>query len=331
MSTKAEIEQSIRNNLPIIFGDIDSVDRDAFRQKYDALVDYAATVSAPFLGAETIRYQSMLLYVSLLFLSVSLFRIGKIKIGESLVSVDAKLLVIYALFIGAITVVFLTKAYVDYQRARFVRARNDQARLELRELMTVGLLRKHIQEYFWLEMFDAIGRSYKAYDDAARATLNKPPEFKHISMQALSLDRTALSKNSDTKAEIARQDAYLATLVAELTDDENPFRKEAEAILSSARAQPEDPLMAYSARSYEEIRAAYDQTLGKWLDARNHLTDEHLDIVMENMGKGPEVHRLEAMVHVLKRMGSIRRIYAALEIVTPVAFAIFAILYVRFG
>jgi hypothetical protein len=52
---------------------------------------------------------------------------------------------------------------------------------------------------------------------------------------------------------------------------------------------------------------------------------------MENMGKGPEVHRLEAMVHVLKRMGSIRRIYAALEIVTPVAFAIFAILYVRFG
>jgi hypothetical protein len=99
VNTKAEIEQSIRNQLPIIFGEKDSVDRDAFLQKYNALVDYAAAVSAPFLGSETIRYQSMLLYVSLLFLAVRLFRIGQIKIGESPVPVDRNLLVIYALLI----------------------------------------------------------------------------------------------------------------------------------------------------------------------------------------------------------------------------------------
>jgi hypothetical protein len=37
------------------------------------------------------------------------------------------------------------------------------------------------------------------------------------------------------------------------------------------------------------------------------------------------------MVHVLKRIGLIRRIYAALEIVAPALFAVFAILFVRLG
>jgi hypothetical protein len=331
MRTKEQIGQLIRNHLPMVFGDQDSVNRDKFREKYDALVDYAASVSAPFLGAETVRYQSMLLYVSLLFLSISLFRIGKVKIGEALISVDRKLLVIYVVFIAAIALIFLVKAYVDYQRARFVRERNDDASSELRNLITVGLARKHIQEYFWLEIYDAIGRCYGLYDDAARAALNQPPEFKHISMQAFNVDRAALGKNPETKAELDRQDAHLAALIQELGEDENRFREQAETILAAARAQPEDPLRIRTHRPVEELRAAYNQTLGKWIDARNRLNDQHLDFALERMGRAPEVVRLEAMVGVLKRIRTIRQIYAVLEIGAPVAFAIFAIAYVRFG
>src|SRR5215831_12037578 len=104
MKTQAEIEQSIRDNLPIIFGGKDSVERQAFKQKYDALVDYAASVSAPFLGPETVRYQSMLLYLSLIFLSLNLFKIGQIKFSEMLFNVDKKFVIFYSIFIGTIIV-----------------------------------------------------------------------------------------------------------------------------------------------------------------------------------------------------------------------------------
>jgi hypothetical protein len=330
MNTQAEIEQSITINLSLIFGESEAVDYSAFRQKYNALVDYAATVTAPFLGAETIRYQSMLLYLSALFISISLFRIGGVKIGDSVVSVDHKLLVVYAIFILTVIVIFLTKAYVDFQRARFVRAKNEEVQTELRELMSVGLLRKHIQEYFWLEIFDMIGRSYKVYDDTSRAALNRPLEFTHTSMQALTIDRTGLSKIPETKADIERLDAYLIWLAAELAEDEKRFREAAELILSSAQSQSDDPILAFFDTPYEKIHAAFNQYLAKWFKARNVLTDKHMDVVFETMSKNPENVRLEAMVHVLERIGNIRRVYAALEIVAPVLFAIFSLLYVRF-
>lgn len=331
LNTQAEIEQSVRSNLPIIFGQTDSVDRETFQQKYNALVDYATAVSAPILGPETIRYQSMLLYISLLFLSLRMFRIPQVKIGDQPVSVDSRLLVIYAIFIGAIIVVFLTKAYVDYQRAHFVRTRNDQAVLELQVLLNVGLARRNIQNYFWFEIFDAIGRSYRAYSDATAAVLNKPPDSgQSISNQAFSLDRNALSKIPDTQAEIAKLDAYLSLLVLDLSADENRFQQEAVAIRSGARLESEDDLVLAHPRPYEKIRAAFDRSLRKWLDARSHLVDEHLHIQIEYLGKSPEVQQLQAMHPVLKRIGKIRRLYAALEIAMPVAFAVLAILYVQF-
>jgi hypothetical protein len=330
MNTQAEIERSITSNLSLIFGESETVDYSAFRQKYNALVDYAAAVTAPFLGPETIRYQSMLLYLSALFISISLFRIPGLKIGDSVVSVDRKLLVVYAIFILTVIAIFLIKAYVDYQRAHFVRAKNEEVQLELRELMSVGLLRKHIQEYFWLEIFDTIGRSYKIYDDTARASLNRPSEFTPTSMQSLRIDRASLSKIPETKAEVERLDAYLTGLVAELAEDEKRFREASELILSSAQSQSDDPILSFFDRPYEKIRAAFDQYLAKWFNARSVLTDKHGDLVMETMAKNPENARLEAMAHVLERIGNIRRVYAALEIVAPVLFAIFSILYVRF-
>ena len=331
MSTKAELEKSIRDNFSIIFGLSESVARDAFLLRYNAFLDSAAAVSASVLGPETIRYQSMLFYVSVLFVSVSLLRLGKIKVFDNLISVDRRLLVIYAVFIGAIIVVFLIKAYVDYQRALFVRDRHQQVTTELRDLIAVGLSKRHIQEYFWLELFDAIGRTYKVYDDAGREAANSAPEFRHTPSQVFILDRKALYKNIDTKAEITRQEIFLASLVTELTADETRLRDEAEIILSPARAQPEDPLTFFTDRRYEKIRAVFEQTLDKWFVVRNSLTDEHLDSVMENLRYSQETQQLDAMIHRMKRILKIRRVYAAIEVAAPVLFAIFAILYVQFG
>jgi hypothetical protein len=330
VDTKERIEQSIRANCPIIFGDSDAVDTKAFKQKYDDLVDSAVTASAPFLGAETVRYQSMLLYFSLLLLAVSLFQIGQVKIGESVVSVDRRLLVIYTLFIGAIILTFLTKVYVDYQRARFLLHKNDQVSLELREMVSVGVLKKRIQYHFWLEIFDAIGRAYQTYDDALSAALGTASEFKPIPMQMVPLDRVSLSKSPELKEEIENLNSYLAVLGAELTRDENRVREEADRIVSTMRSQlKDDPVGLYTHQACEAIRAVNGQTLQIWLDARNHLTDQVLDGVVRN--DPPELIQLNAMLAVLKRRLKTRRIYTGLEVVTPVAFAIFATLYVYFA
>jgi hypothetical protein len=325
MSTEAEIKQSIRNDLAILFGDSEPTDLRVFREKYNRLVEYATAVSAPFLGPETIRYQSMLLYVSVLFLSISLFKLGGIKVFDTVLSVDHKLLVAYEVFIGMVIVIFLVKAYVDYLRARFTRSRNAGVGSELAALMSAGLVKRHIQHYFWLEIFDAIGRAYKAYDDALSAVANKPSEFTHRPVQTLTLDKTGFSKNLEAIAEIEKHEAFLAGLIRELAGDENRFRDAAELILNVARSQPEDEFAVPSESGYEKIRRAYEQHLSKWLNARNALNDAFFS----SRNDWPDNQRAEAAAQIVERIATIRRVYVVLEVVAPVAFAIFAILYVR--
>lgn len=331
LTTEDEIKESIVSNLALIFGESKAVDPRTFREKYNSLVENAGAVSAPFLGPETIRYQTMLLSLSVLFISISLFRIGGIKIGDTVVSVDSKLLVIYAVLIFLVIVIFLIKARLDFQRALFVRERNANTTSELRELIGLGMLMKRIQEYFWLEISDAIGRSYKTYDEASRATLNQPSEFTHISMQVVNLDRPGLNKIAETKAELARLDAYLTSFVAEVADDEELLRQECVDILSAVPDNSDDPYLAFRDNRYERIRTAFDGSLGKWFSARNALIDKHLDVVMENLQGDEAVHQLQAMVKILKRTRTIQNVYASIEIFAPVLFAIFSILYVRFG
>jgi hypothetical protein len=86
MITQAEIEQSVRSNFPIIFGQSESVDTDVYLKKFRSLVNFAATATKPFMRAETTRYQSILLYVSLVFVSISLLELDTLcaNISETL-------------------------------------------------------------------------------------------------------------------------------------------------------------------------------------------------------------------------------------------------------
>jgi hypothetical protein len=329
MNTREEIEQSIRDNLPIIFGDRDAVDLATYRQKRDDLFSYGTAVSAPFLGTETIRYQSILLYSSLLYLSVNLFQLGQIKIFDTSVSVDSRLFTSYFLFIVAIIGMFLAKASLDFRRAELPKKQYEASPSEMTELLRIGLLRKHIQEYFWLEIYDAIGRSFGTYYNAARAALDQPEDFKHTAIQALSIDRKEASKRLETRAELKAQESNLVVLLARLSEDENQFRAKAEIILTGAPERLKDPRLVFPTSPAEEVMAVYEQTLRKWLEARNHLNDEHFDIVMNDWSK--TLFQTEELIDILARMTNIRRYYALFEILLPVLFAIFAILYVGHG
>jgi hypothetical protein len=154
---QAEIEKSIREQFPIAFGETAVVDAEVYRVKRNALVDYALAVTGPFLSAETVRYQSILLYVSLIFIALHLFKAVSFKLGEVTIVVDRGFLLLYALFIAVIAAAFLIKAYVDFQRNRFTRAKNAEAIVDMQMVILTGQTKLNIETHFYLQTFDDIG------------------------------------------------------------------------------------------------------------------------------------------------------------------------------
>jgi hypothetical protein len=196
-------------------------------------------------------------------------------------------------------------------------------------LISIGLQKRWIQEYFWLELFDVIARSYKTYSDAAAEAVNGSSDYEPTPMNVINLDRELLCRVPELADEIATQDENLAALRAELQDDEGKFGEQAKIILSEARLlPPDDPHEQLRSNSYERVTKAYDECLRNWFDARNKLTDEHLSQKLKEMTDNPELPRIKAMGSVLKNILKIRRIYAVLEIYAPVVFAVGTILYV---
>jgi hypothetical protein len=188
-----------------------------------------------------------------------------------------------------------------------------------------------IQLYFWLEISDAIGRLYKTYDEAYEASRMQRSEFEPTSMQVVTLDRTALNKIAETKAEIARLETYLASVAAELDEDKEQFLRESVDILAAAPEAQNDPYMVLRDTCTEEIRAASEQYLDKWFKTRTTLSGKQADFAVENSKHDAMVAQADALAAVLKRIRNIQRIYFGIEIAAPVVFAIFCIFYVRFG
>lgn len=329
MRKQVEIEKSIRDSLPIIFGKSESIDRGTFLEKYNEFVDYAIAVSQPFLTAETIRYQSILISTSLIFVSVSLFQIDKFKIVESEVSVNHRFLVIYTIFIAAITLIFLSKAHFDHQREKLVRSRYPTSYKELQNLLFIGQEKKRIQEYFWQEVSNVIGHATNTYFDARWEALNSSPINKFTSKELINLDQEDLCKISELATEIATQDKHLAALTKELAEDTARFMDKAKTILN-ARSQTQD--VVDNQPSYNdltiEIEEAYDECLGNWIEAQKAMGDKHLSLKKKEMTDDPDLHKAKGVLVVLEQIEKIRNKYALLEISAPVVFAFGAILYV---
>lgn len=315
MSDQQEIEQSIREEFPILFLGADTLDPEQYLEKRNQLIDYGVAVSQPFLSAETIRYQSILLYASLIFLSVSLLRIGKLKIGEELVAVDNRLLLFYEIFVGLVALIFVMKAYIDFGRARLGRAKNDFVWSQFTEFLAISRFRKQLQHYFWCETFDRIGASYKAYSDAQAKVLNKPAglDLSSVKMQFLKIDE--LRKLSELKPAIVAHEKFLATLTAQLSKDESRFNDRVDRVFQlAARSEPDDFLDCYT-----PVHAAYEETLDPWLEARNNLSSEHLDSGLKDSA---DLARLDHQRVLVQRIVRLRRLYAAIEIGAPILFAL---------
>lgn len=326
MQTQTEIENTIRAGLPLLFGSTDSSSDSEFRTKFDALVDYATKVSEPILKPDTIRYQSMIVYWTLIFLTLQFLEIGRYKVGDAMITVDGRFVALYTTFLFAVGIIFLVKAYIDYQRSDFVRTKNATAISDLQTLMTIGWAKRMIQEHFWDETFDRIGRTYGAYACARASLLGRPSTFQHIDMRSQRLDLAKLSSNPELSSEIRLREARLSELDWALRKDEERLQARID-LIPPRRADDDidDPTALRQSELWAKLDEAFEGTVGRWLNARNNLVSEHLKNRIAEMGETPEVRRMTAMKTVLERTTRIRKAYVMLEVLAPVAFALAAV------
>jgi hypothetical protein len=320
MRAKEEIERSIENNTPIVFGEAISVDRAAFSKKYQELLDSAIAETEPILGPETVHYQASLLFVALLFASMNLLKLETIKIGDTLLTVNHKLLVLYSVFIVALCVLFLSKVWIDVKRARFVQIKDLPSTHAVTELVSLGLLRKRIQQYFWLELAEELDRASQLYQRAFSADRNDTETLKSgfsAAKDFLGVDLSELRKRSESAQEISMLENGLAALKAELAADKEQFAKEIEAERAS---QGKGEL------GYRQIQKIHEKNLKNWLDAYNDLASKNMSASkFDDIEHTVEVQQAKAILGIKKKVSAIRRFYFRLEVGVPIGFALLSI------
>lgn len=199
---------------------------------------------------------------------------------------------------------------------------------ELQDIISLSHLRTSIQNYFWNEIFDLIGSTYKVYSDAAAKILNSDYELSHISMKGIvNADLEKMRGIPELAEEIEAHESFVTELKASLTECEVNFSKEASEILSD---EPPSPYQRLRDNRYQRITVAFDQHLRPWFDARNQLTDERLRHSLDELSGSLDLRRAQAVLSMLKRIRWIRRMYVMLEIFAPVLFAACAVVFVYF-
>jgi hypothetical protein len=316
------IEQRLRDHFPILFNQTTSFDQKEYRREFKTFIDDAISVSNPILGAEAIRYQSILLYVSLAFAAVYFLDIKHLKFVDVEVAVSRELFIIYAGFIGLISLAFSCKAWFDFQRWNLIRRKHSDAAENLQELVGLGLARKQLENHYWGKTFDMIGQCYEPYSAAQEKVL---VGYKDVSIQssAALLDINSLNLPAALKPVIAIKETWLRDLQSELKGLTQAFEAECEPILLAHEAIKNDPSPFQSDDSYNRITAAFDKWLEPWFIARNSLMDELFSRSIRNFDSSEEQQMLKELIKVFAQLKSMRILYVTAEIIFPVLFALF--------
>jgi hypothetical protein len=229
MKTAEEIEQSIKDNLPILFGGANEIDPALVTEKQNAFIDYLITASAPSLSSETSRYQSIVLYGSVFLVFVKFTQhLSPVPATLTLfygiiVPLNTSLVEIYSLFLAVVVGFFLMKSWVDIERVRFSREKNKNAISDLVALIWGGLHKRNIQFAFWLRIFDAIARTRRVHDVGANTSGDNSAFQKFEASSQSQLNWESLHKNPTCAAEISRLEIYLTNLNEELAEAEKRF------------------------------------------------------------------------------------------------------------
>jgi hypothetical protein len=323
----------VREQFPLAFGQREGVSLGEFHEAYNALAEKAIEAAAPSLLAETHKVQWALVAASLGLISLVLFKIGKIKIGDSVVDVDRQVFVWYAVFVIALLIAFAFRARLDLQRASLAQAKNQERNNRIRTLVVGVWNTRTLEQNGLFELFDQIGRRYTQYKriHSKKSAEDFPEE---AASPSLPLNMDAARKDPEIAAQISAQEEFIANLLDELDRDLQSFKAAVEA-LDAVPDKERDPLdevidpqaLGRALARGRKLDELYDKLLEPWFSARSKLSSEFLGAAMDKRTERERL-MLESQLNLMRKTLHIRRLYVWCEISPPVALALIVVFYV---
>jgi hypothetical protein len=328
MQDAKSLEQSVRRQFSLLFGGDDLVPSAQFFETYNAVADYSMRTAEPAFKAETHKLQWTLLTSSLGLLALILFKVGSIKIGDVSVTVNHDVLTWYGGFLVALMLSFLLRARLDFSRAELARRKDADKISQLGRLVDAAFLKRRIQHYFWIELFNQIGERYDSYGRISGGQL--AAELTHTDIPNYDLDLEKLKDFEEYSTQIESHGAFVKAFIVDLDADlgrfENRLGELDERTRRARRSGDADSLDVHALGHFSASRALFDKYLKPWFDAKSTLSSELLDVVVDKRATR-EFHMQEAQLSLLEKARKIRALYAFTEIALPVGLALAALAY----
>src|SRR5262245_43419803 len=270
---EAEIERLIREEFPIVFGDASAIDKEEYRSKRNALADLGLAITGPYLSPETVRYQSILLYMSLIFVALHLFKVVSFKLGEVATVVDGRLLLMYALLIAVVAATFVLKAHVDARRTFFMRVKNSEALKDIVTVLDEAQEKLNIEHYYFRQAFDdmiATGDTYRkalaSLSEASPLSASANPNVTRLNVEQVRINMEQVRKSPELTLKVEMHEAFLSLLRQQLRADVSRFSDRAVALRSHERGLTR----------VLNLKEIYSDQLEPWIKACDQLSKARL-------------------------------------------------------
>lgn len=323
MTSATAIEESVREQFPLLLGKKEMVTKTEFQEAFNAVAEQGMKWAEPALQSETHKHQWTLVGASVALFVIVLFNVGKIKVGEATIDVDRQVLLWYSAFLMALLLTYLIRAGLDLKRAALAREKDAEKLSVLSDMIEVAWLRRNIEHYFWLELFHQIGARYGVYHRARSPRDSEP--FEHIDMRILKLDLAALQKDDVLAPEIAAHEDFVSRLIQAMDVDVERFSDKLLEYEDTISTSAHSKLHSDHDR-FTKVGELFERYLQPWFDARTKLTDEQAEKILEK-GATREERMLEAQLSLLTRAKRIQGAYAMTEIALPSLLAAGAVVY----
>jgi hypothetical protein len=325
------IEKRLRNHFPILLNDTKSIDHNEYRREFSTFIDGAISISSPALSAETVRYQSILLYITLLFAAVHFLELKGLKIADLDIPVSVNFLKIYSAFIFVVALAFGAKAILDFNRWGLIRRKHTDALKTLDGLVDIGEHRKDIEQHYFNQVCELIGDCYEPFSEATAKVLGKENRVKNR-LSFPSVDISKAQSFPELRPVIEAKENWLNDLKTELEVQVQEFNKECQPILLAHAEYNEkyntDPLPPKLDNSFKLINLTFSKWLKPWFTARNNLIDESSSKVFKNFGSSEELLLREELSTIINKLERAKWIYATVEVIFPILFAVITIGYI---
>lgn len=316
MEDAGALEQSVRQQFPLLFGDQAVVSTEEFRACHNAVARWAVAAAQPALHAETYKQQWLLASASIGLFALVFFKVGEVRIGDVQVAVDAAVLIWYGVFLALLLASFLLRARLDWRRAMLARKVDADWLYRLQELVREADTRRTQQLHQWLELSHQIGMRYAAYDEA----LQRPSE-PGVDLRVVTMDIAAMRHDPRWREELAAHERFIAALLRRLDSDVERFKRRVAAHDEATRRHG-----GTTQRRFEQVSTLFEQQLGPWFAMNKAISDLLARHATERRDP-PELAMLQSQEALLKKTRSIGRQYLLTEIVLPALLALSALGY----